>query len=278
MAGRIRSIKPEIIEDERSAGLSSDAWRLWVCMWLIADDYGNLRGDSRRLAADVFWACPVPPSVPDLLEELSAGGLIEQYTVRGQHYVSICNWNKHQRVDNAGKARVPGPSESDESASRGDPPRNSASGSDLPLDPDLRSPIPTTTTTPIARVRVDGTRLIAAWTSAGLPGLPSVGPLLDAMRLLPVEQLPEGIEAKFCAAAVAYCAAYLEHKNVKIPADPLRLADPKHFGNIVEVMLGRFDLAKLATKGNGTRPEQPRRKYEDAEDYIERQRRAAGDE
>lgn len=126
--------------------------------------------------------------------------------------------------------------------------------------------------------RVSGSRFITAWTGAGLPGLPAIAPLVEALRELPEEQIPEGVEAKFCAAVVAYCAAYLEHKNVKIPADPLRLADPKHFGNIIEVMLGRFDLAKLASKGNGARLEQPRRKYEDAEDYIERQRRAAGDE
>lgn len=36
MAGRIRSIKPEILDDEKCASLSHLE---------IADDYGNLRGD-----------------------------------------------------------------------------------------------------------------------------------------------------------------------------------------------------------------------------------------
>lgn len=243
MAGRIRTIKPEILEDERSAGLSSDAWRLWVCMWLIADDYGNLRGDSRRLAADVFWAAPVPPRVSDLLEELSATGLITRYTVRGQQYVSINNWAKHQRVDNAGKQRVPGPSEADgkqaPADTLGESPRTSETrGSDH--DHDQRSP----TTTTIARACVSGEKLRQAWSRA-FPGQANVSPLLEVLRSLTPDQAPEGVEELFTAAAVKYRAAYLEHKRVKIPADPARLAEPKHFGNVVEVMLGTFDVSML---------------------------------
>jgi len=106
-----------------------------------------------------------------------------------------------------------------------------------------------------ARARVDGGRLLRAWKSAGFPGMPAMAPLLDALNALPEEQLAgKDVEARFCAAAAKYVAAYLEHKNAKIPPDPARIADPKHFGNIVEVMLGRFDVGKLA---NGRGP--PRR-------------------
>ena len=140
MAGRIRTIKPEILDDERSAGLSDAAWRLWVSSWLLADDHGGARGDSRWLAAEVFWASPGPPrDVPKLLLELEDAGLVRRYTVRGQQYLCIVNWKKHQRVDNAGKPRVPTFDEADPvpiSAARGDSRRISASVRDLPLDPD----------------------------------------------------------------------------------------------------------------------------------------------
>lgn len=121
MAGRIRTIKPEILEDERTASLSSDAWRLYVSMWLLADDHGNLYAHPAQLGGSVFWACPNPVRADDLLEELATAGLIERYQVRGQRYAHISGWAKHQRVDNAGKPRVPGPEELAEV--RGDSPQ-----------------------------------------------------------------------------------------------------------------------------------------------------------
>jgi len=143
MAGRIRSIKPEILEDERSAGLSSDAWRLWVSMWLLADDHGRLRGAAQWLHSQVFWSCPHPVSVPDLLIELDAAGVIVRYEVSGQKYIEIPGWSKHQKIDHKGKPRIPTPC--------GDSSRESRDSLANPLEtvvkvsetlaPDLRSPI-----------------------------------------------------------------------------------------------------------------------------------------
>lgn len=109
MAGRIRTIKPEILEDERSAGLSSDAWRLWVSMWLLADDHGRLRGAPEWLRAQVFWSAPHPVHVSDLLLELHQANVIVQYEIAGQKYIEIRNWAKHQKVDHPGKPRIPEP-------------------------------------------------------------------------------------------------------------------------------------------------------------------------
>lgn len=138
MAGRIRSIKPEILDDERSAGLSHEAWRLWVSMWLVADDFGRLRGDSRRLAATIFWARETAAGVDSLIGELVSKQLIRCYEVRGQKYVEISNWSKHQRIDNASKRGVlPGPEEASPrpAETRGEPPRLAETRrSDLDLD------------------------------------------------------------------------------------------------------------------------------------------------
>lgn len=110
MAGRIRSIKPEILDDERSAGLSDAAWRLWVSMWLLADDHGRSRGSPIWLESQVFWASRHPrETVARLLEELATARLIVQYGVDGQRYIEIRNWVKHQKVDHPGKPRVPAP-------------------------------------------------------------------------------------------------------------------------------------------------------------------------
>lgn len=131
MAGRIRSIKPEILEDEKSAGLSSDAWRLWVSMWLLADDHGRLRGSQEWLKAQVFWATPHHVAVGDLLIELASAGVIVRYEIAGQKYIEIPNWSKHQKVDHPGKPRIPGPS---------DVFRETLASPSETLAPDLRSP------------------------------------------------------------------------------------------------------------------------------------------
>jgi hypothetical protein len=115
VAGRIRSIKPEILSDERTAGLSDPAWRLFVSMIVLADDYGNLRAQDRLLLREVWWARPDLDGVDirAAFGELEASGLIRFYRVRGQSYAAILGWKKHQLVDRPGKPHVPGPDEAD---------------------------------------------------------------------------------------------------------------------------------------------------------------------
>ena len=121
MAGRIRSIKPELLEDDKTSSLSDAAWRLFVSLWLLADDYGNARAGGRYLSAMVWQDTTRDANAPML--ELAQLDLVKTYSCKGQPYVSICGWSKHQRVDNAGKPRVPGPSEQDDPPSLRKPPR-----------------------------------------------------------------------------------------------------------------------------------------------------------
>jgi hypothetical protein len=119
VAGRIRSIKPEILDDEKTAALSHLSWRLFVSLWLIADDYGNLRGDAGYIQGQALWASnETRDTVAAALDALAAELLIARYTVRGQSYYHICGWDKHQKVDKPGKPRMPGPDESDTPSSQ----------------------------------------------------------------------------------------------------------------------------------------------------------------
>lgn len=111
---RIRTAKPELLDDEKAAQLPDDAWRLWVSSWLLADDYGNFRADPALVQGRVFWGRPGPP--PDtaaLLRRLGADRFFEFYTVRGQRYAHIRTWVDHQRVDHPGKPLCPGPDQTD---------------------------------------------------------------------------------------------------------------------------------------------------------------------
>lgn len=147
---RIRTLKPEILEDEKTSRLSDTAFRLFASMIVLADDYGHVRADARWLQAQIWWAHAEPPNVLMALIELQRGELIEVYGVRGGTYASLRGWAKHQRVDNAGKGRVPMPDDPDArkvvsneaglvttdepAAIRGDSRRDSASSGEMRLD------------------------------------------------------------------------------------------------------------------------------------------------
>lgn len=144
---RIRTLKPEILEDEKVAVLSDGAFRLFTSMIVLADDHGNVRADVRWLKGQVWWCCPEQPNVLALLIELAGAPLIAVYGVRGGTYAHLLGWEKHQRIDNAGKNRVPLPNDSD--AQQIQLPadgnvvvsRNSAANlGEMRLDPDLRPP------------------------------------------------------------------------------------------------------------------------------------------
>lgn len=114
MAGRIRSIKPEILDDEVTANLDHLEWRLFVSTWLVADDYGNLRADPRQICGATLWAKETPETVAVALARLVELRLLTHYTVRGQSYLNITGWPKHQKVDKPGKPRMPGPHDADD--------------------------------------------------------------------------------------------------------------------------------------------------------------------
>lgn len=115
MAGRIRSIKPEILEDTKTASLTHLEYRVFVGSWLLADDHGNLRGDPDYVRGQIVWASRESrESVAKALETLARVSLLNKYVVRGQVYFHVAGWEKHQRVDKPGKPRMPLPTESDQ--------------------------------------------------------------------------------------------------------------------------------------------------------------------
>ena len=131
MAGRIRTLKPELLDDEKGAALSDAAWRVWVSARLLADDHGNLRAGARYIGAQVWQDTTREAEAP--LAELEAAGKIVRYRVEGEPFAHLVGWETEQRIDNAGKPRVPGPDLSDETENqevtgvlaetRGEPPR-----------------------------------------------------------------------------------------------------------------------------------------------------------
>jgi hypothetical protein len=128
---RIRTLKPEIHQDEAVGELSDAAFRLYVGLITQADDAGRLKG-SPRLLGSLIW--PYQPKTPKEIEtwlaELDRAGLILRYAHAGRPFICLPSWAEHQRVDNAAKSRIPEPDATALEKSR----RNSASRGDPPLD------------------------------------------------------------------------------------------------------------------------------------------------
>lgn len=118
MAGRIRSIKPEMLEDVRTAELSDGAFRLFIGSLLLADDEGRLRADVRYLAGQIFWGTPegstcTREQVASARRALVEASIMVLYTVRGQEYALLRTFKKHQKIDRPSGPKCPGPDEAD---------------------------------------------------------------------------------------------------------------------------------------------------------------------
>lgn len=106
MARRIRTLKPEVLEDERTADLSDMAFRLFVSVILMADDHGKFRADLRYLQSQIYWTRDVDRGAfARAWNELS--WVIDTYSVGGQTYAQILTWTKHQRVEKPSRSVIP---------------------------------------------------------------------------------------------------------------------------------------------------------------------------
>lgn len=177
MSGRIRTVKPEWLEDELLAAASDEARVLSVALMLMADDYGRGRASLATIAAgawryqlerdDGAHAPEILARASRALRELVAIRFVTVYEVSGQRYFAIRTWARHQRVDRPSKPRIPEPptAETHGNALLAEPSRDTreplaqdSCGPRETLATDLRSPIsdldhrpPTTERRPHAR-------------------------------------------------------------------------------------------------------------------------------
>lgn len=105
---RIRSIKPEFPQSESMGRVSRDARLLFIELWTLADDEGRLRGNSRMLASLLFpYDNDAPELIDDWIAELQEEGCIACYAIGKDHYLQICNWLNHQKIDKPSKSKIP---------------------------------------------------------------------------------------------------------------------------------------------------------------------------
>jgi hypothetical protein len=156
--GRIRSLKPELLDWELLARCSDAAFRIYIALMASADDHGNARFAERGVASIAWQDTSRKPDRP--MRELVQHGLVRPYAVFGQKYCHMVGWLDprapcSQRIDNAGKPRVPRHQEDDgtlpewfhdvrvySSASRGESRQDYETRGESPSFPETRGESP----------------------------------------------------------------------------------------------------------------------------------------
>lgn len=107
---RIRSIKPEMWQDEKVGALSRDARLLFVGLITMADDEGRLRGMGAAVLGHVFpYDEDALRKLSTWLEELVASRLVVAYETDGVRYFYLPGFARHQVVNKANKSTLPAP-------------------------------------------------------------------------------------------------------------------------------------------------------------------------
>jgi hypothetical protein len=204
---RIRSIKPDIWDDDAVSDVSRLARLLYVGLITQADDDGRLSGSAKWIDSQVF---PYDDDtdiaeIRDWLTELARHGLIVAYKAEGKPYIQIQNWRKHQSIDKRWykESKLPGPP--DEASPR--PPREPDEGS--PRNDADRDEDTAPEWSGVDGIGVDGSGGVAP--AGGRAAAPTpISPFAPIVQRLDAVAVARGIRSPKVDAALTVCAEFVE--------------------------------------------------------------------
>ncbi|MCX4232087.1 HNH endonuclease [Streptomyces ortus] len=113
---RIRTVKPELWEDELLGTIPRDARLLFIATFNMADDEGILRWTPAYIKAQAFMYDDDlgPKEVDQLMRCLTDTGLVFPFIggVAKQQMAVVVNFRKHQRINRPQRSKLPPPSTS----------------------------------------------------------------------------------------------------------------------------------------------------------------------
>jgi len=131
MAGRIRTVKPELNQLHWFATLSDAAARTYYGLLGVVDDYGRCAADTSFIAGQIFWGRQRSATVIGRqLAELERAGIIRRYVTRGGEYLEVLGWFDkggplYQQINKPQGEKFPAPESDDDRppAGHGDRPQ-----------------------------------------------------------------------------------------------------------------------------------------------------------
>lgn len=112
MVMRARNIKPGFFANEHLADLDPYARLLFIGLWTLADRSGRLEDRPKRIKAELFPYENVDADALIQSLEDSPERFVIRYTVNGQRYIQVSNFEKHQNPHIKEKASIiPSPCE-----------------------------------------------------------------------------------------------------------------------------------------------------------------------
>lgn len=111
MTARIRTIKPEFWQDELVGSMTPIVRLTFLGLISLADDEGRMRGSSAYVASEVFRydRTVSMDDVESALLALHASKRVTLYQHRGQRYLQIENFAKHQYIQRPKLSKLPAP-------------------------------------------------------------------------------------------------------------------------------------------------------------------------
>lgn len=103
---RIRTIKPEFWQDELVASWPPFSRLAYIAMWNEADDEGRLRASGSYLRSRIF-PYEVGLDILAVIAPIVETGRLLIYSVDGQTYGMLPNFNRHQLINRPSRSKLP---------------------------------------------------------------------------------------------------------------------------------------------------------------------------
>jgi hypothetical protein len=109
---RIRTIKPDLWQDETLAQVSVGARLLFIGLISMADDEGRLRGNPKLIRAEVFpYDVSKEVNVESWLDELVGSRKVVRYVVDEETFLWLPKFTEHQFIRKPSASKCPTPPE-----------------------------------------------------------------------------------------------------------------------------------------------------------------------
>ncbi len=97
---RIRTIKPKFWDDYKIGKISRDSRLLYIGLWTFSDDIGVVIGDAIWLKSKIFPYDQIQvQQFERWLSELAANGFICQFSHKGENFIYLPNFARHQVIN-----------------------------------------------------------------------------------------------------------------------------------------------------------------------------------